>query len=142
MTGTPQDLQSRLLQAFGAVSTLLEQENTLLQTGRWQDVETLLPRKRTLLDTLRKLLPPEQTRPLTAEQRSAGVSTEMEAAARRFNTLVRANEDLLQSAIAAQGTLIKLVLDDAAQEQRTGYGASGGYTVDSHAGALALRSDV
>ncbi|MFH7811820.1 MULTISPECIES: hypothetical protein [Acetobacter] len=142
MTGTPQDLQSRLLQAFGAVSTLLEQENTLLQTGRWQDVETLLPRKRTLLDTLRKLLPPEQTRPLTAEQRSAGVSTEMEAAARRFNTLVRANEDLLQSAIAAQGTLIKLVLDDAAQEQRTGYGASGGYTVDSHAGALTLRSDV
>ncbi|GAA3669288.1 MULTISPECIES: hypothetical protein [Acetobacter] len=142
MTDTPQDLQSRLLQAFGAVSALLEQENALLKTGRWQDVETLLPRKRTVLETLRKLLPLEQTRPLTAEQRSAGVSTELEAAARQFNMLVRANEDLLQSAIAAQGTLIQLVLDDAAQEQRTGYGASGGYTVDSHAGALALRSDV
>ncbi|WP_354859754.1 hypothetical protein [Acetobacter fabarum] len=142
MTDTPQDLQSRLLQAFGAVSALLEQENTLLKTGQWQDVETLLPRKRMLMETLRKLLPPGQTKPLTAEQRSASVSPEMEAAAKQFNALVRANEELLQSAIAAQGTLIKLVLDDAAQEQRTGYGASGGYTVDSHAGALALRSDV
>ncbi|MDE7547816.1 hypothetical protein PY793_07430 [Acetobacter fabarum] len=142
MTDTSQELQGRLLQAFEAVSTLLEQENTLLKTGQWQDVEALLPRKRILLETLRKLLPPEQTKPLTAEQRSAGVSPEMEAAVTQFNTLVRANEELLQSAIAAQGTLIKLVLDDAAQEQRTGYGASGGYTVDSHAGALTLRSDV
>ncbi|MCP1241688.1 hypothetical protein GOB86_05475 [Acetobacter lambici] len=142
MTDKPEDLQSRLLQAFGSVSALLEHENTLLKTGQWQDVEKLLPRKRELMDVLRKLLPPGQTKPLTAEQRSAKVEPDMEAAAKQFNALVRANEELLQSAIAAQGTLIKLVLDDAAQEQRTGYGASGGYTLDPHAGALALRSDV
>lgn len=142
MTDKPEDLQSRLLQAFGAVSALLEHENTLLKAGQWQEVETLLPRKRELMDELRMLLPPEQTRPLTAEQRSATVNPDMEVAAKQFNALVRTNEELLQSAIAAQGTLIKLVLDDAAQEQRTGYGASGGYTLDPHAGALALRSDV
>ncbi|WP_338333303.1 hypothetical protein [Acetobacter sp. LMG 32666] len=142
MTSKPEDLQNRLLQAFGAVSALLEHENALLKAGQWQEVETLLPRKRDLMDVLRKLLPPGQTKPLTAEQRSATVHSEMEKAARQFNALVRVNEELLQSAIAAQSTLIKLVLDDAAQEQRTGYGASGGYTLDPHAGALALRSDV
>ena len=142
MTDKPEDLQNHLLQAFAAVSGLLEQENTLLKAGSWQEVEALLPRKRALMDELRKLLPQEQIKPLTAEQRSATAIPEMEVVARQFNALVRANEELLQSAIAAQSTLIKLVLDDAAQEQRTGYGASGGYTLDPHAGALALRSDV
>ncbi|MFT8419488.1 MAG: hypothetical protein ABF636_11765 [Acetobacter sp.] len=142
MTDKPEDLQGRLLQGFQAVSALLEQENALLTAGEWQDVEKLLPRKRELMQVLRKLLPAGQAKPLTAEQRSTKVTPEMEAAVKHFNTLVRANDTLLQSAIAAQGTLIKLVLEDAVQEQRTGYGASGGYAVGAHAGALALRSDV
>ena len=142
MTSKPDDLQARLLQALGAVSTLLEQENTLLTAGQWQEVEKLLPRKRELMQTLHKLLPAAKAQPLTAEQRSAHISPETEAAFNHFNTLVRANDTLLQSAIAAQDTLIKLVLEDAVQEQRTGYGASGGYAVAAHTSALALRSDV
>lgn len=142
MTDKPQTLQDRLLQAFGVVSALLEEENALLTSGQWQEVEKLVSRKRELTQALRKLLPPGQDKPLTAEQRGTPVSPELEAAVKKFNALVRANDDLLQSAIAAQGTLIKLVLDDAAQEQRLGYGASGGYAVEAHGGALALRSDV
>ncbi|CEF53350.1 hypothetical protein [Acetobacter ghanensis] len=142
MTDKPQDLQDRLLQCFGAVSALLEQENELLKSGQWQDVEKLVPRKRELTQLLRKLLSPAQVRSLTAEERASQVGPEMEAAIKRFNALVKANDDLLQSAIAAQDTLIKLVLDDAAQEQRLGYGASGSYTVGAHGGgALALRGD-
>lgn len=142
MTDKPEDLQGRLLQGFQAVNALLEQENTLLTSGQWQDVEKLLPRKRELMQVLRRLLPSTQAEPLTAAQRGSKVTPEMEAAVKHFNTLVRANDTLLQSAIAAQSTLLKLVLEDAVQEQRTGYGASGGYTVGAHAGALALRSDV
>ena len=77
-----------------------------------------------------------------AEQRSANSSPETAAAFNHVNTLVRANDTLLQSAMAAQDTLIKLVLEDAVQEQRTGYGASGGYAMGAHTNALALRSDV
>ena len=142
MTSKPDDLQARLLQALGAVSALLEQENALLTTGQWQDVEKLLPRKRELMQALHKLLPAEQTQPLTAEQRGTSISPEAQAAFSHFTTLVRANDALLQSAIAAQDTLIKLVLEDAVQEQRTGYGASGGYAIGAHTSALALRSDV
>ncbi len=142
MTDQPEDLQGRLFQAFEAVSALLEQENALLTSGQWQDVEKLLPRKRELMRLLRKLLPTTQAKPLTAEQRGTRVSPEMEVAVKTFNRLVRVNDELLQSAIAAQGTLIKLVLDDAAQELRMGYGASGGYAVETHNSALALRSDV
>ncbi|MFT8783802.1 hypothetical protein [Acetobacter syzygii] len=137
----PETLQDRLLQGLSAVNALLEQENTLLSSGQWQDVEKLLPRKRTLMEQMRKLQPAE-AKPLTPEQRSAKAAPEMEAATKQFHTLVRANEELLQNAIAAQGTLIQLVLEDAAQEQRIGYGASGGYAVGQHNSALALRSDV
>ncbi|GAB6969058.1 hypothetical protein JCM25156A_30970 [Komagataeibacter kakiaceti JCM 25156] len=143
MTRAPDEMEALLLSSFEKVCAVLEKENDLLAATKLENVADLLPEKQKEMQALEDLLAPGEEATPPDEARQLLLTPRTEEAAKRFGALVRTNRKLLQNAIEAQNTLIRLIVVDAAQESSTGYAASGRYAVNKiEQTALTLRSDV
>ncbi|MDN6041008.1 MAG: hypothetical protein L0I33_03230 [Acetobacter sp.] len=128
---------AQLLARFEKVCSCLKEENSLLQADDLTRVVEVVPRKQVAMQELEEQLAAARETPEILQ------SAEVEQAVRQFNALAQINHQLLKKAVEVQSEIVSLILENVAQDQRSGYGASGHYAVNKDvSGAFTLSSDV
>lgn len=128
---------AQLLVCFEKVCSCLKEENSFLQADDLTRVVEVVPRKQVAMQELEERLAAARETPEILQ------SAEVEQVVRQFNALAQINHQLLKKAVEVQSEIVSLILENVAQDQRSGYGPSGHYAVNKDvSGAFTLSSDV
>ncbi|KXV75649.1 hypothetical protein AD953_06630 [Acetobacter malorum] len=136
--------QAHILACFEHICVYLEEENSFLQADDFSRVLEILPRKQVAMQALEVALAGGGANDTgNVESKAALATPEIEKAVEYFNVLAAQNHQLLRKAVDVQSEIVGLILENVAQDQRTGYGASGHYAVNKgSSGVFTFSSDV
>lgn len=133
---------AHILACFDKVCAYLREENSFLEADDFSQVLQGLPRKQAAMQELQEALAAGGA-DKAAEGQKEAITPKLEKAVEHFNALATQNHTLLKKAVDVQSEIVGLILENVAQDQRAGYGASGHYAVNKEgSGVFTLSSDV